>query len=114
MRNGIQMILNTVINNMNFYEAWQFLSEHKIFILKGLEYFPMCLHIEVVKINPTTQEIDKKDELNTDVEVWLECGPPEEGIVGVAPTHDIDLDCGMPTFEEAIIELASLVKKKYG
>ena len=29
-------------------------------------------------------------------------------------THDIDLDCGGDTFEEAIIELAKLVKKYYG
>jgi hypothetical protein len=28
--------------------------------------------------------------------------------------HDTDLDCGASSFDEALIELANLVMKKYG
>ena len=82
----------------------------------GLCYFAQCLDIEVAKINPQTREIDDNEVLNTEVEVWLECGPYEfnEDAAEFSPTHDIDLDCGAPTFEKAIIELARLVKQKYG
>jgi len=55
------------------------------------------------------------------VEVWLETGCVEytkdltEGIMEqVQHCHDIDLDVGGLTFEEAIINLAKLVKKHYG
>lgn len=29
------------------------------------------------------------------------------------PCHDVDLDCGAATLEEAIIELARLIREKY-
>jgi len=72
--------------------------------------FQQCLDIEVVKINPKTDSIDDDKTLNTKVQIWLEAGP----YIGKHHAHDIDLDCGADTFEEAIIELASLVKQYYG
>ena len=92
---------------MDFYNAWQFLSNHKMF--NGL--FHECLWTEVVKVNPITDEIDDDHSKNTKVQVWLEHGPYEE--IWGSCTHDIDLDCGGDTFEEAIIKLATLVKKHY-
>ena len=94
---------------MDFYSAWQFLQEHKIFN----DMFSYNLWFEVVKVEPETNAINYIDHSkNTKVQVWLEHGPydAEWG----ACTHDIDLDCGGDTFEEAIIKLAKLVKEKYG
>jgi hypothetical protein len=91
---------------MDFYNAWHYLDQHEMF--KG--HFLQCLDIEVAKINSKTREVDDNDELNDEVEVWLEAGPwIKEGLA-----HDISLDCGASTFEDAIIELAKLVKKYYG
>ena len=90
---------------MSFYDAWMFLSDHKIF--NGL--FECGLYTVVVKVNPQTNEIDDDPSKNTKVQVWLEHGPYE----GFEHTHDINLDCGGDTFEEAIIRLAELVKLHY-
>ncbi len=91
---------------MDFYTAWIFLLEHKAF--HGL--FECGLYTMVVKVNPETNEVDDDDTKNTKVQVWLEHGGyDDEG----CHMHDFDLDCGGDTFEEAIIELATLVKKHY-
>ena len=88
-----------------FYEAWNYLNEHPIF--NG--NFKNCLDIEVVKINPKTKQIDDNKNLNTLTEIWLEIGP----YVKNEYTHDIELDCGGYSFEDAIVNLAYLVKKIY-
>ena len=93
---------------MNFYDAYQFLDNHKIF--NG--NFTYQLWFEIVKVNPETNAIDDDSTKNTKVQVWLEHGPYDKEWGGC--THDIDLDCGGDTFEEAIIKLAELVKGKYG
>jgi len=110
-----------------FYEAWNFLKDHRIFKdREGLSFFPnQCLTIDVVKVNPKNERIEDDKSKNTAVRIWLECGPllrqedlnqadGEEGIRGELASHDIDLDCGAPTFEEAIVKLANLVYEKYG
>lgn len=91
----------------NFFDAFHFLDEHPAFVDR---FQHGCLKTYVVKVNPETEAIDDNESLNTAVRVWLECGKYE------APhtTHDISLDCGAPTYEEAIIELAQLVLKEYG
>ena len=61
------------------------------------------------------------------IECWLEFGPEMYGYytskdgnetwdadTGLQSCHDIDLDCGAPTFDQAIVKLAKLVMKKYG
>jgi hypothetical protein len=92
---------------MDFYTAWKFLSSHKMF--NGL--FECGLWTEVVKVNPGTDEIDDDHAKNTKVQVWLEHGPYDKE--WGSTTHDINLDCGGDTFEEAIVELAKLVKQHY-
>lgn len=87
------------------YEAWNYLDNHKIF--DG--HFVSCLDIFVVKVNPKTDEIDDDENLNTKTEIWLECGAYNKNYM----CHDVDLDCGGNTFEEAIIKLAKLVKEKF-
>lgn len=91
----------------NFYDAFNFLNEHPAF--KG-KFQVGCLDIAVVKVNPETKAIDDNEDLNTEINVWLECGAVENGYY----THDINLDCGADTFENAIIKLAQLVLKEYG
>ena len=90
---------------MNFYDAWDFLFEHKMF----RRHFRELLYIMVVKVNPLTNEVDDDQTKNTKTQVWLEVGPWSEQY----HTHDWDLDCGGDTFEEAIIKLAELVKQYY-
>lgn len=92
---------------MEFYSAWIFLVKHKMFNGR----FENDLWFDVVKVNPDTNEIDDDKDKNTKVEVWLEHGHYDED--WGACVHNIDLDCGGDTFEEAIIRLAGLVKKHY-
>lgn len=92
---------------MDFYTAWNFLANHKMFN----HWFEEKLWFDVVKVNPDTNMIDDDPNKNTKVQIWLEHGAWEEEIEDCC--HDIDLDCAGNTFEEAIIELARLVKKYY-
>lgn len=94
-------------DNMNFYTAYHFLENHKLFN----DAFAYSLYPIVVKVNPDTYAVEDDDTKNTKVRIWLECGGPDDEYGGFV--HDIDLDCGGDTFEEAIIELAKLVKKHY-
>ena len=55
---------------MDFYTAWKFLNEHKMFN----EQFTEGLWIEVVKVNPDTNEIDDDSSKNVKTRVWLEHG----------------------------------------
>lgn len=84
--------------------------------------FDLALDIDIVKVNPETGEIDDDPTKNTKVQVWLEAGPYED--LGITdgygePTsvkgfsHDVELDSGGDTFEDAIIELAERVRAKY-
>lgn len=101
----------------DFYEAWCFLETHRYYTddhIHRINRFEESLYIEVVKVNPKTERIEDDETLNTDVRVWLESGCPELIDDVYELTHDIELDCGAPTFEEAIIELANLVYKNYG
>lgn len=102
--------------NDKFYESWLFIQQHPKFMYGDLETFPFGMDIMVVKVNPETKRIDDDDAKNTLTQVWLEYGPYEmEGdSIRTAPSHDPELDSGRDTFEEAIIELAQLVKEKYG
>lgn len=92
---------------MEFYDAWIFLSEHKIFNYR----FENDLWLDVVKVNPDTQAIDYDKTKNTKIEIWLEHGHYDSD--WGACVHNIDLDCGGDTFEEAIVKLAELVKRHY-
>ncbi len=108
----------------DIYTAWHFISTHPNFMdeHEGVKFetFPHGLDINVVKVNPDTMRIDDDSNKNIKIQVWLEYGPyelltlPGEEKSLNQTTHDIDLDCGANTFELAIIEMAELIKKKYG
>src|SRR3989344_4584667 len=63
----------------SFYKAWKYLSAHPIFRENSrLEpKFLNALRIDVVKINPTTNRIDRIAKKNTKIQVWLQTGPYE-------------------------------------
>ena len=104
----------------NFYDAYKFLYHHPMVNRGIMNYFWICLDTEVVKVDPDTNEINLDDNSkNTETQVWLEFGAivdDVDSIVPIAPIaeHDMDLDCGASTFEDAIVILANLVFNKYG
>lgn len=110
---------------MDFYDAWKYLTEHPAF---NIGHFGACfdrditaaLDIMVVKVDPSTDRREDDESRNTQTQVWLECGPWIDSSDGTdmdprscVATHDPRLDCGAPTFEEAIVELAELVGRYY-
>lgn len=94
----------------DFYEAYNFLVGSKYF--EG--QYDQCLYVEVVKVDPITETLIFKNEDDPDNEqwkkaktqVWFEAGPPG--------MHDLNLNCGGRTYEEATIKLANLVYGLYG
>jgi hypothetical protein len=87
------------------------------------------LSIHYAKVDPKTKTVEDDAARNTAVECWLEFGPLEYGYAysgGPEPMadwdtettrhhyHDVDLDTGGATFDEALVSLAKLVLKKYG
>lgn len=107
----------------NAYDAFWFLSRHPKAVDKPFNDETSILdsafidNIEViyVKVDPETNTVTDTDK-DTLVEVWLESGPYEwsEPLKEYLPTHDPRLDCGGDTFDDALIELANLVKEHYG
>jgi hypothetical protein len=75
--------------------------------------FQQALYIMVVKVNPETNAIDYDRSKNTKTQVWLESGAYvyDDIVDDYVSSHDIRLDTGGDTFEEAIINLANLVSK---
>jgi hypothetical protein len=86
------------------------------FALRG-ESFPLNLDIFYTKVDKTRKVNDDKSQ-NKFIECWLEFGPVEyvveDGTLHRRHFHDINLDCGGPTFEIALMKLTKLVKKHYG
>ena len=85
--------------------------------------------ITLAYVNPKTHMVEDNLFLNTHPEIWIESGPffdmstektvpePEDGWNynnKFIPSHDIRLDCGADTLEEAFLQLALLVKEHYG
>lgn len=113
----------------DFYEAWWFLAEHPKFnhlkdgkpdVLPG---FMDSLDVEVVRVDPVTEERCPDGTPGAVTRVWLEAGPwsklPDEcgekpGTYDEVCGHDIKLDCGGATYEEAIVKMANLVLEHYG
>lgn len=75
------------------------------------------LDIYYTKVN-THGVVDDIAANNVNVECWLEFGTLKQtvsdGHLHVTHYHDVDLDCGAPTFDKALIKLARLVRRHYG
>jgi hypothetical protein len=122
-------------------EAWAWLNGHPVFDFEAKEIvlspkdkwlkaagitketrvwfqdntFAEGLSIELVRVNPATKRIEGEALKNTQVEVWLEAGGPVESDGRrYRVSHDILLDCGGPTFEAALLQMAKAVLKHYG
>jgi hypothetical protein len=92
------------------------------------EYQDGCLQelleIDFVYVDPTTERIEEDESRNTAFRVWLETGGwidnslenPElkGGHFRWSRCHDIYLDCGAATLEDALVRLATLVRFYYG
>ncbi len=109
--------------NLNeFFDAWWFLNKHPEFKDKESPEIDQSIFndmwVYVTKVNPLTNTIEDDEALNIETRVWLEWGPMEYVTDFDKPfwcgTHDVKLDCGGGTYEEAIIEMAKLVEKYYG
>ncbi len=98
------------------HEAFWFLSNHPTRGYLNTSFIDV-LDVAVMKVNPESRRVEDDPAMNTEIEVWLESGPgytePSE-VMGSVPWHDVDLDCGGPTFETALIRLAEKVQAKYG
>jgi hypothetical protein len=111
-----------------FYTAWWFIHNHPMNVgYHGLNYGLYDLDIHVTKVSPFTNNIEDNEAENTAVRVWLEFGHYEDISLSNPSlyedvskhdrwrrNHDIRLDCGGATFEEAIIKLAKLIEVHYG
>jgi len=114
----------------DFHAAWWYLQQHPIVHDEvAASYFEESFDVYVVKVDPHTSTIEDDKARNTQTQVWLEFGPryfevdmsPEEWCAnhydlfdGSVPSHDVELDCGADTYEQAIVELARRVSERYG
>ena len=85
----------------------------------GLEREAMDCNLDIfyTKVDERRRVNDDKSK-NVNVECWLGFGTIEQsvsdGVLHMTHYHDPDLDCGAPTFDEALVKLAKLVKRHYG
>lgn len=96
----------------SYYNSWEYLNNLKCVHYNGINRFDICLCVDVVKVNPDTDEIDDDIAKNTKVQTWLEFGGVvfDENFNCLMAHHDYNLDCGGDNFESAIITLAHLCK----
>ena len=85
-----------------------------------------CVSIEFAYVDPETRRVEDDDTRNTLLEMWIEAGPwmdlsetdlpPTEGWNDYnkwVTTHDMNLDCGGATMEEALLQLAVRIEFYY-
>lgn len=124
------------VNPDSFYASWHYLNDHPIFwkFLAQADYGGRPKnHVSFLKtewgfdgidmmvvLTDETGTINKDESLNTRTAIWLEAGKwnlfADEHEHGSSHCHwhDIELDCGGATYEEAVIKLARLVWDRYG
>lgn len=107
----------------DFYEAWDYVSSHPANSIDRKKrhysenhFLKGCLDMMVVRVNPKTniRENPDREHLNTKTQFWLEYGEiytdRMDGLIKCG--HDLHLDCGGDTFEEAIINLANNMRNQ--
>ncbi len=74
-----------------------------------------------MQVNPKNETIENKESKNTVTRVWYETGQfdllprnYEPGFRGQHQWHDWKIDGGASTVEEAVIQLARKIHRKYG
>lgn len=103
------------MNQHKFLRAWNYLNSLECVHHNGINMMDKCLNVKVIKINPYTKQIDRIKGLNTLVQICLEFGELiyNEITNSIEVIYDPNLDCSADNFEQAVIELARLVRKKY-
>ena len=110
-----------------FYKNYHDKGGNNWWVCRVLQQIALTSNLDIhyVKVDET-RTINKDKSKNKTVECWLEFGPlkygysqPEYEIKEKAREylqhyHDVDLDCGAATFDQALIILARKVLKKYG
>lgn len=100
---------------LNRHPVWDAPSECRC-LMGGIHN---CVEVEWVYVNPLTEKIEDDETLNTAFRVWLEAGriidqskmveftdfPWAEESKWIR-THDLNLNCGGPDLESALLELA--------
>jgi len=86
------------------YNAWWELADTYDWNMSHIE-------ITMMKVNPVTRKVEDDQHINTHIEYWVETGQFNEEFM--AFEHDIRLDCGGDSYDEAIIKLLKLVRKFY-
>lgn len=98
---------------MNAAEAYYWVLEHP---KMQCDIFQPNIEMVPQLVNPLTKKIDDDESKNTEVNWWIEAGAYEydDHATSITPCHDLDLDCGGTTIDEALRELVRLVREKYG
>lgn len=102
---------------MNFYQAWFFLENHKIYKIKNCPWnFQDSLDIQVVKNTCEKETTQNTERTNSISKIIIETGPFvfDKEKNKYCMTHDMRLDSTGQNFEESIINLAYKVEKYYG
>lgn len=102
---------------MNFYQAWDFLENHKIYKIMDCPWdFQDSLDIQVVRNTCKNEPTQNVEEVNDITKIIIETGPFifDKEKNKYCMTHDVRLDSTGQNFEESIINLACKVEKYYG
>lgn len=97
---------------MGFEEALAFLVNHPIYDGRFFE----CTDFDLAMVCSRTKKHESSDSrfANDAWEVWVESGPYIVSDDYSGLSHDVSLDCGGWSFEEAVVHLAHLVRQRYG
>lgn len=96
------------------HKAWVWVMQHPCLQFEGV--IPPSIDVSPNMVCPETKMISDDHTENTHLEWWIECGAYciDTMFDDMVASHDVDLDCGADTMDEAIVKLAQLVLEKYG
>ena len=98
---------------MNIVEKYYWITQHPKYVPFGDS---AIIEITPHMVCPETNRIENLPLLNTKLQFWVELMIPffDEHHNQHCNAHDVDVDCGGDTWEEAVENLYQLVLEKYG
>ena len=109
------------VQEMNMTERWEWLRDHPVYNMDSdnckmfWQALPTALEVDFVMVDPETETVEKDEARNTAVRCWLEMGTfwrpeddpnwPDRPDYGPLCNHDVRLDSGGETFEDAFLDL---------
>lgn len=125
-RNWTEIVVAYEENSEDLYRVWMWLTYHPIFWYFGREERRHVstlaetrgvhegLELQPAMVSKKTRRAEGpwKDR---EVEIWVEVFPTSltRGSNDIR-LHDIELDCGAPTYEQALIKVARLIYDRHG